>query len=288
MATSNVWNPDRNSTWGPLRNPVSSPVQQSPIRNPISSPVISPSSPTWQPAQEGQVGVQLGAGNIGFGANPINPTSHSPSTTGNYPAYGQAPIMGTPAAGFGGSDSWLNSMAINNGPYSPNMTLSGPAQAWQSFKFDNPTEDWMRNANSIADPVTRMQYLFSQPGAQNNMGQYFSKAGLSNSMINDLRAGFGTRGSGATQYLANLGVNQGANFGNNIQQVGNQLWSIDPRTRQRTLIQDFGNSGNVMDSSYKNSPTSQSLWNDPSNQWLQAARQPRDFEGNITKDWRIS
>lgn len=276
MAASNVWNPDRNPMLGPNRNPT-----LGPLRNPVSAPAMTPQNQPYQPAQAGQVGVQLGAGNVGF-ANPGTTPAPSPTTSpSGWSAPGAAP-------GFGGSDAWLNNMAINNGPYTPNMTLSGPAQAWQSFKFDNPTEDWMRNANSIADPVTRMQYLFSQPGAQNSMGQFFSKAGLSNSMINDLRAGFGTRGSGATQYLANLGVNQGANFGNNIQQVGNQLWSIDPRTRQRTLIQDFGNSGNVMDSTYKNSPTAQSLWNDPSNQWLQAARQPRDFEGNVTKDWRIS
>ncbi len=228
-------------------------------------------SPEGTPPQgptAGMIGVQQGAGNVGF-AMPGGANSTSSPTggfnTGSNPGWDAN--QKDPMGGYG----------TNSSPWQ-NTALTGAPQAWQSFQFKDPTEDWQKNFNSIQDPVARMMYGFGQAKGGEGLLNYMSQGGLDNQAINNLRQGFGSRGSDATQALQTLGVNQGDIGFRQMQQQGNQLWSVDPLTRQKQLVQDFGNSANVTDARPQDQ---KGMWTAQNSPWMAAHSGPQSFGGGI-------
>jgi hypothetical protein len=221
----------------------------------------------------------IGGGGSNGGTGTTTPTQ--------YPAYGQAPIMGTPAPGFG-ADAWQN-VKEDTSPfqgYQSALTGQGDNQ-WQNFKFDNPTEDWQRNFNEISDPYARMRYAYGA-GKGEYMSPYLSQAGFSNPQIQTMRNAFGHNGADATQYLSALGIDQGKGVaGTNFEQHGNQLWKVSPpqvvngryvpATRQ--LVQTLGSGATMNDSSYQNSAATRNLYGDSTNSWIQRSSSPQSFSG---------
>jgi len=222
------------------------------------------------------VGMQFGPGDIGFGTyGPSATTTPATPASPTTPAY--------PGQGNWHNDAgqqvnpWDGSQYKDTGtPYSSGVDITDPNQAWQKFQFQNPTEDWQKNFNSIADPVTRMRYAY-QNGASGNgeyLNSYLSQAGIDPWTINTMRSVFGApAGYNTREQFNGLGLNTDQmmnGINGSFQQIGNQLWNIrTDGTKQ--LIKDFGNSGNMGDSTVQNSASTAAMYNPTNfvnNPWL--------------------
>ena len=154
-----------------------------------------------------------------------------------------------------------------SGTYTPQNV--GGANWWRNFQFQNPTEDWQKNFNSISDPIARMMYGFQSGQGTSGFMDALQKSGLSGQQVQDLRKGFENHGQDADPYWKALGMtgNPQGDAGS-YQQIGNQFYKIvpasfsngvyQPATKQ--LIQDFGNGTTMFDSTYDRSPLAQSNW----------------------------
>jgi hypothetical protein len=275
--------------------------------NQLNDPVIQNPSQTspWGAAPVGwssgdkTVGMQQSPGNIVFGqygpaaaANSATPINNSGITKVNNGQSGvgfdnniKAPNYDPNSTNpYLSNNFWMtgfNNMKTITDPYKT-ARITDPNQAWQKFQFQNPTEDWQKNFNSIADPVARMRYAYNDSLGGNGeyLNTYLSKAGIDPATIQQMRAVFGASpGNNTRGMFEGLGLNADDMMDNQgrLTQIGTQLWNMTQNGKQ--LVQDFGNKGSFADSSAQNSAATRAMFSNPnSSPWQTMHSQNYGFD----------
>ncbi len=219
---------------------------------------VAPQPPASDPETR-YLGAKLtpAAGPTGVAQTPAAPATPAPpaapdSTT--TPAPPAAPVNpATPAAPAPPPDphnqAIFNGTVAGTGQWGTGVQIT-QHQPWQDFKFADPTAQWQKNFNAIADPIDRFRYAFSASTGGMD-GHNVTLEALENAGVMDRGSAhqlYDAIANQASNYAVKLGMSGSPSNGQTgTFQLGTQLWGVKSagpgQPGQRYLIQDFGPGG---------------------------------------------